>query len=243
MDMQDFSVKFNPHPRVVRVSLETGQSVFVVDDALDRPEHLVALADAVKDEFVQVPGNPFPGSQLLMDDEFSGKLDAFFRLHIRSLLDCRRSLHMFSRLSRVTLLPNELDARQRICHRDIAGVDPRHSISASVLYLFDDASLGGTVFFAPAGSSQETEKLVQDASTLDKHVFAKKYGWPASYMAHSNMYFKVIGRVPARRNRIIFYDGNIFHSSDIRHPEKLIAADSVGRLTINGFFNCTRRAV
>ena len=61
-------------------------------------------------------------------------------------------------------------------------------------------------------------------------------------MTQSNMYFKVIGRVPAKRNRIIFYDGNIFHSSDISQPEKLNASDNVGRLTINGFFTCTRRA-
>ena len=240
--MQDFSVKFNPRPQIVRVPLETGQSVFVVDNVLDHPEHLVALADAVKAEFVQVPGNAFPGCQLRMDDVFSDQLDAFFRLHIRGLLDSRRSLQMVSRLSRVTLPPSQLDARQRICHRDSAGVDPRHTISASVLYLFEDVSLGGTVFFAPAGNAQETEKLVHDASALDKDVFAKKYGWPASYMAHSNMYFKVIGRVPAKRNRIIFYDGNIFHSSDISQPEKLNAPDSVGRLTINGFFTCTRRA-
>lgn len=240
--MQDFTVKFNPKPQVVRVPLATGQSVYVVDDVLDSPERLVALAQAVQDQFVQVPGNAFPGYQLRMDDDFSAQLDAFFRLHIRGLLDSRRSLHMVSRLSRVTLPPSQLDARQRICHRDSAGLDPRNTISASVLYLFDDASLGGTVFFTPLGSHQETEKLVHDASALDKDVFAKKYGWPASYMVHSNMYFKVIGRVPAKRNRIVFYDGNIFHSSDIGQPEKLNAQDSVGRLTINGFFTCTRKA-
>ena len=241
--MQNFSVKFNPRPQVVRIPLETGQSVFVVDDVLDHPERLVALAHAVQTEFVQVPGNAFPGQQLRMDDAFSGQLDAFFRLHIRGLLDSRRSLQMFARLSRVTLAPDQLDARQRICHRDSAGVDPRNTISASVLYLFDDVSLGGTVFFAPRGNSYETETLVHDASALDSAQFAAKYGWPASYMTHSNMYFKVIGRVPAKPNRIIFYDGNIFHSSDISRPEKLNAPDGVGRLTINGFFTCTRKAV
>lgn len=240
--MQDFSVKFNSRPQVSRVPLESGQSVFVVDDVLDHPERLVALAQAVQAEFVQVPGNAFPGQQLRMDDAFSARLDAFFRLHIRSLLDSRRSLQMVSRLSRVTLRPNQLDARQRICHRDSAGVDPRNSISASVLYLFDDVSMGGTVFFAPRGTPQATEALVHDASVLDSEEFAAKYGWPASYMTQSNAYFKVIGRVPAKPNRIIFYDGNIFHSSDIGQPEKLNAPDNAGRLTINGFFTCTRKA-
>ena len=240
--MQDFSVTFNPRPQVTQVLLETGQPVFVVDDVLDHPERLVALARAVPDEFVQVPGNAFPGQQLMMDDAFSAQLDAFFRLHIRSRLNSRRSLHMISRLSRVTMPPNQLDGRQRICHRDSAGVDPRNSISASVLYLFEDVSLGGTVFFAPRGSPQETQTLVHDASALDAAQFGSKYGWRAGYMTQSNMYFKVIGRVPAKPNRIIFYDGNIFHSSDISHPEKLNAPDSVGRLTVNGFFTCTRKA-
>ena len=49
--MQDFSIKFNPNPQVVRVPLATGQSVFVVDDVLDHPERLLALAQAVKHEF------------------------------------------------------------------------------------------------------------------------------------------------------------------------------------------------
>lgn len=241
--MQDYTVKFNPHPKVVRLPLETGQSVYVVDDVLDHPERLVELAHAVQDEFTHVPGNAFPGYQLLMDGGFSAQLDAFFRLHIRGLLDSRRSITMFSRLSRVTTPPNLLDPRQRICHRDSAGVDPHHTISASVLYLFEDLSLGGTVFFAAIGTSQATEMLVHDASAMLAEEFVEKYGWDASYMTQSNAYFRVIGRVPARRNRLIFYDGNIFHSSDISQPEKLNAPGGVGRLTINGFFTCTRRAV
>ena len=57
-----------------------------MDDVFDSPERLVALAQAVQDQFVQVPGNAFPGYQLRMDDDFSAQLDAFFRLHIRGLL-------------------------------------------------------------------------------------------------------------------------------------------------------------
>ena len=41
---------------------------------------------------------------------------------------------------------------------------------------------------------------------------------------------------------MIFYDGSIFHSGDIPVPEKLSADPHHGRLTLNGFFTCMRKA-
>ena len=240
--MKQYAVSFNSRPQVVAVPLQNGQHVFVVDDALDQPERLVALAKDFGADFVHAPGSAFPGRQLLMPDEFSARLDDFFRVHIRSLLKGRRSLGMYSRLSRVVLAPQALDARQRICHRDSAGVDSKHSISASVLYLFNDPSLGGTVFFQPVGSEAAALALVQDASDLASAQFESKYHWPASYMTQPNTHFEVIGRVPAKWNRMIFYDGRLFHSSDIACPEKLDDPSGMGRLTVNGFFTCTRPA-
>ena len=240
--MRDYTVKFNPQPQIQRIQLDNGKSVFVIDDVLDQPERIVQLAHDVASEFVVAPGSAFPGCQLLMSNDFSSQLDDFFRVHVRKALGGRRSLHMYARMSRVTLDPSLLDGKQRICHRDSAGVDASNTIAASVLYLFEDLSLGGTVFFEPLGSAQDTEQLVCAASELQPQEFEMKYGWSASYMTQTNAYFKVIGRAPAKQNRIIFYDGNIFHSSDISHPEKLNAPSGLGRLTINGFFTCTRQA-
>ena len=240
--MKNYSVNFNANPDVGVFQLQNKQLVFVVDNAIDHPEKLVELAQEYRDDFVYAPGSAFPGRQLLMPDNFSAKLDDFFRLHIRSLLKSRRSIHMYSRLSCVTLAAQTLDARQRICHRDSAGVNPGHTISASVLYLFEDASLGGTVFFQPVSSDAVTEGLANDAGVMAPMQFESTYYWPASYMTQSNAYFQVVGRVPAKWNRMIFYDGSIFHSSDITEPGKLDAAAGVGRLTVNGFFTCTRRA-
>ncbi|OYU44106.1 MAG: hypothetical protein CFE44_14725, partial [Burkholderiales bacterium PBB4] len=133
-------------------------------------------------------------------------------------------------------------ARQRRCHRETAGVAPGTTVGAAVLYLCLDPGGGGTVFFSPVGSAEETEILVNDASELSPDVFGQKYHWEPHYMTQSNDYFKVIGRIPARWNRIIFYDGGIFHSSDITSPEKLDLPGELGRLTINGFFTCTLKA-
>ena len=240
--MENYAVSFNPRPRVETIQLESGERVFIVDDVLDHPERIVQLARDFGNDFIHAEGSPYPGRQLLMPDDFSARMDEFFRLHIRALLKSRRSLKMYSRLSRVDLPPHMLDARQRICHRDSAGVDPLHTISASVLYLFGSPALGGTVFFQPVGSESATELLVADASSLSSAEFGQRYDWPASYMTQSNAHFRVIGRVPAKWNRAIFYDGRIFHSSDIEHPEMLDDPEGVGRLTVNAFFTCTRPA-
>lgn len=235
-------VQLNPAPNIRIIRLLNGQSVFVVDNFVDQPERLTALAQEVRSEFVYAEGSAFPGLQLLMPPEFSGRLDEFFRAHIRSLVNGRRSVTMYSRLSRVNRAPALLDARQRICHRDNAEVHSSHLICASVLYLFKDPTLGGTVFFQPRLSAIETEQIVHDASDLEPAAFESRYDWPSAYMTQSNRYFEVIGRVPSLWNRAIFYEGSIFHSSDIQHPEKLNEPGGLGRLTINGFFTCTRRA-
>jgi hypothetical protein len=240
--MKNYAVSFSTQPRVEAMQLDNGQRVFIVDDVLDHPERIVQLARDFGNDFVHAEGSPYPGRQLLMPDDFSARMDEFFRLHLRALLKSRRSLAMYSRLSRVTLPAGMLDARQRICHRDSAGVDPLHTISASVLYLFENPTLGGTVFFQPLGSETATESLVMDASSLSSAEFGQRYDWPASYMTRSNAHFRVIGRVPAKWNRVIFYDGRIFHSSDIEHPEKLDDPAGMGRLTVNAFFTCTRPA-
>jgi hypothetical protein len=46
----------------------------------------------------------------------------------------------------------------------------------------------------------------------------------------------------AKWNRLIFYDGAMLHSGDIRRPEKLSADPRAGRLTLNGFFTSRRHA-
>lgn len=162
--------------------------------------------------------------------------------HIRGRLNGRRTLRMNCRLSMVTLAPAALQARQWICHRDSQGVEPGQCIAASVLYLFKDGALGGTSFYAPRKSPGETARLIHDSSTVGNEAFAKKCSMAPGYFSGSNDFFEHIGAVPARWNRMIFYDGSIFHSGDIPFPEKLSADPRRGRLTLNGFFTCTRKA-
>ncbi len=233
---------FNPRPTVRQIALGDGRACFVVDDALVNPEALVQFAQEHRNEFRLAPFNAYPGVELPMPVEFSARLDEFFMRHLRGLLNGRRTLRMNSRLSMVTLAPGELQARQWICHRDSQDVPPDQCIAASVLYLFKDSALGGTSFYAPRQSAFDIDLLVHDASTLANDAFAEKYAISPGYFSGGNDYFACVGSVPAQWNRMIFYDGSLFHSGDILAPERMCADPLAGRLTLNGFFTCSRKA-
>jgi hypothetical protein len=233
---------FNPRPSIQALMLGHGRTCFVVDDALVNPDQVVRFALDHRDEFRPAPFNAYPGIEMPMPAEISARLDEFFMRHIRGRLHARRTRRMNCRLSMVTLAPEQLQARQWICHRDSQRVEPGQCIAASVLYLFKDSGLGGTSFYAPRKAQDETARLIHDSSTAGNDAFARKYAIAPGYFSGSNDYFERIGSVPAQWTRMIFYDGGIFHSGDILAPERLSADPLEGRLTLNGFFTCTRKA-
>lgn len=235
------ALRINPAARRDTVQLANGARVYVVDDFVQDPEALVALAQASADQFQALAGQPYPGPQLGLPDGMAAELDGFFREQLREPLRLGAPLGMFGRFSRVVQEPATLDARQRVCHRDDSGLDASEMMSACVHYLFKDEQLGGTVFFRSLMSEADTARFRHDASTLDASAFGDKYGIAPGYMTESNRYFEVIGRVPAKWNRAIFYDGGIFHSGDIRWAAGKAAYQAgLGRLTVNAFFKSRR---
>ena len=239
--MIDTAALFNPRPRVERLQFSNGQTCLVVDDALLRPERLRQYAVEHRADFVHAGFNAYPGVEFPMPADISAQLDEFFLRHIRSMLGGRRTLKMNCRMAMVTTAPDQLQARQWICHRDSAWIDPRHTIAASVLYLFENPVLGGTNFYAPKIPPREVDLLVHDSSTMSNEAFSAKRGMTPGYMSGSNQYFERIGHVPAKWNRMIFYDGRIFHCSEVGSPLALTSDPISGRLTLNGFFTCTRK--
>jgi Tryptophan halogenase/Family of unknown function (DUF6445) len=229
-------LRLNPEPRIQAVPLSDGQVVFVIDDFLGNADELVGLVAAAAPHFQVQAGHPYPGPQLPLPEALNVQLDAYFQQHCRALLGAGQPAGMYARFSRVTQDAATLDPRQRICHRDDSGLEPGHAISALVHYLFRDEQLGGTVFFRPLMPEAETRQFRHDANTLDGAAFEARYGIPAGYMTQSNRYFEVIGRVPARWNRAVFYDGGIFHSGDIQWSPTAGYGAGMGRLTLNGFF-------
>jgi hypothetical protein len=231
---------FNPRPTISAVPLVGGQSCIVVDDALVDPHALVAWCG--RQSFQPPAGYPYPGLVLPAPAADAQRVSEFFALHARGRLGARRTLDVSVRLSLVTTPPGQLEPRQWQCHRDRVAQDGELLYAASVLYLFEDPALGGTSFYVPRQSPQETDRLVADSQSMDAAAFGARYGLQAGYMAGSNAYFERVAEIPAAWNRMIFYDGGIFHSGDVGAPDRLSADPARGRLTLNGFFTCRRNA-
>lgn len=232
---------FRSDPKIEIIAIDGQHCCYVIDDALREPERWVEYAAKLAHEFRVEGFNAYPGPELRMPEGVSQRLDEFFMLHVRKLLGARRTLRMYSRLAMATAAPAALEPRQWICHRDRMGVPPEQCVAASVLYLFKDAALGGTSFFKPLRPANEIDLLIHESGTLSRDDFIRKYALSAGY-PQTNAYFEKICTVPARWNRIIFYDGSLFHCSDITLPERLSDDPAHGRLTLNGFFTCSRIA-
>jgi hypothetical protein len=237
------SSMFNPKAELKRVRFGDQQTCFVVDDALVDPDQLVNFCVSRRHEFQPIPGNAYPGICLAAPEAVVRHVNALFVQHMRRMFDARRLVSFHSRLSIVSLPPSELRPYQWLCHRDGALLNPRQSIQAAVLYLFKDEELGGTSFYEPTHSLQETIILFDDARKMTSDAFVARYGIEPGYMCESNQYFNCVGTVPARWNRLIFYDGSLLHSGHIAAPEKLHADPLKGRLTLNNFFTSRRNLV
>lgn len=236
-------LNINPAAVFETLTLDDGSRVLVVDDFVRDPDALVALAQvqAGAGRFKPVPGHPYPGPQLDLPEPMAAELAEFFEAQVRGALRAGEPLGMSSRFSRVMQDPATLDPRQRLCHRDGSGLQANETIVASVHYLFRDARLGGTVFFRSLMSDADTAQFLRDAGTLDGSAFTERYGIAPGYMTASNRYFEVIGRLPARWNRAVFYDGGVFHSGDIQWAHRDAYLQDPGRLTLNAFFKRRRR--
>jgi len=242
MQTLDRAVVFNPRPQIERVRLHNGKSCFVIDDALIDPDALVQFAVTHREKFSPVDYSAYPGRSLEMPALVAARFNDFFVAHLRREFDARRTLRARCRLSMVTLPPHMLRPFQSICHTDGQHIDAGQSIQASVLYLFKDESLGGTSFYEPARPLSEMIELFRDSQQLSAPAFTQKYGIKQEYITTSNDWFTQVGRVAAKWNRVVFYEGSILHSGDIFAPERLSDDPLSGRLTLNGFFTSRRNA-
>lgn len=232
---------FNPAARVSTVALSPGEFCFVVDEALANPEGLGGWAATQR--FEPAEGFPYPGVLLDAPPAVSAMVADYFARYVRSRLGGRRTLSTTVRLSLVTLAPQQLRPVQWQCHRDRLGPVPDDlRLAAMVAYLFRDSELGGTSFYRSLLTDEETERMIEDAGRMSAGEFSKRYGLEPGYLTGSNRYFERLAQIPAAWNRMLFYNGDLFHSGDIAAPTRLSGDPSVGRLTLNGFFTCRRAA-
>jgi len=232
---------FNPAPRISVIQITNGQVCVVVDDVLSDPEALISWAAA--QTFEPPRDYPYPGLVLAAPAAVAQLVGEHFAEYARSRLKGRRTLAVTVRLSMVTVPPAELDPVQWQCHRDRVAAEPDQVIfAAMVLYLFRNPALGGTSFYRPRLPSDQTDRMIADSQMMTADEFTARYGLHSGYMSGGNPYFEHITSVPAAWNRMIYYDGGLFHSADIGAASQLSRDPRAGRLTLNGFFTCRRVA-
>ena len=235
--LNDAGQFFNSSPRVSAVPIAHGEFCLVVDQALANPEGLVGWA--ATQPFGPAGGFAYPGVIVDAPPAVSVMIGDYFAEHVRGRLGGRRTLSTAVRLSLVTLPPQQLRPVQWQCHRDRQGSAPNDLLlAAMVTYLFRDPGLGGTSFYRSRLSEAETERMINDAGRMQAAEFSARYGLEAGYLTGSNRYFERLARIPAAWNRMLFYNGGLFHSGDITAPARLSADPRTGRLTLNGFFAC-----
>jgi hypothetical protein len=231
---------FNPCATVQVAQFDDRHFCLVVDDALLEPDKLLQFAVDRFAKFNSIDFSYYPGNYLMAPTEVTEQLSEFFQFNARRRFDARRCLGTVCRYSIATAHPESLVPLQWLCHRDDVGLDSKLSMQASVLYLFRDPLLGGTGFYSPTRGVAATGELFADARLAAPADFALKYGLSAGYVHEGNAWFRRIGGIAAKWNRLIIYDGGMLHASDIAHPNLLSADPRVGRLTLNGFFTCRR---
>ena len=162
------------------------------------------------------------------------KLSRHFPFH-------RTGIELQACLSNVTLAPEKLSRLQRLCHID-RRAGPTRRTYAGVIYLFRNPDLGGTAFYRWKRPEviTEAERLFQedpDAAMAYLDQASEIFREPPQYMTTTNDLAELLTVVPAKFNRLVFYDGEAPHSGHITHPELLSDDLSKGRLTFNFFAN------
>ncbi|MDE2251289.1 MAG: hypothetical protein KGL25_07775 [Gammaproteobacteria bacterium] len=229
---------FNPTPLIRVVPVGPGRVCVVIDNALGDPSGLVEWAAG--QNFSPPRGYPYPGVVLDAPEELARHVGECFARHARSRLGARRTVAQSIRFSLVTTPPEMLAPIQWQCHRDRLAADPKRVLyAASVLYLFRDPALGGTTFYLPKLPAEKIDRMIEDSDQLAAGEFSARYGLSAGYMRGSNAYFDKVARIGAAWNRMICYDGEQFHSADVG-AAALDASPRSGRLTLNGFYTCSR---
>lgn len=233
-------LRFNLQPRFSTVPIGGDRFCIVLDGVLADPDAWIEYAAAQRARFVDSDANAYPGPELPLPPAALESLDGYFAQHARRDLGGRRTLRRHGRLSIATRMPAQLLPRQWLCHVDRIDAVPGEMIAASVLYLFHDEALGGTAFYRPRKPPAEIVALVQASARMPVEEFRTWSGLAPGYMTASGDWFERVASVPARFNRLIFYPGSIFHSADIGAPERLSPDPRNGRLTLNGFYVCSR---
>lgn len=234
------TLRLNADARIRQEEISENQHCIIVDDCLQNAQELIEFAAQNADQF-SAAKSYYPGLFADMGEDAMAEVYRFIRSRMTKHFPfLRHKLKLSSFLSMTTLQPDELSAAQRLCHVDPA-LDSERRPYAAVLYLFDNAELGGTSFFRYRKAFErlkeveEIERKNPDKAQAYLLEHFPTFVEPACYMTESNEVAELLCTIPARFNRMIFYSGEIPHSAAITAPELLSKDFRQGRLTLNLF--------
>ena len=183
-------LEINPSPAITVHPITDNDACVVVDNFLRDPEGLVDFAvehaAAFEPQQIGYPGVLYDVPRSAMDD-----IQRFIRSRMsRQFEFFKGDIRTSTYLSMATRQPDELAPLQRLPHSD-----PRVSLErnnyAALVYLFNDAGLGGTGFYRwtnreliEQATAMEMEQAGSSASFLEEHL--GMYRQPPQYMAGSN---------------------------------------------------------
>ncbi len=233
------TVRLNPDLEVNRLSISGDDFCVVIDEFLADPHALIDYACDKAAEFY-VPEKSYPGLNLVLDERIVADFHRFVRTRMsRQFSFLRGNATLTTGLSMMTFRPRELSIWQRLCHTDIRDVRGRRKY-ASLVYLYDNADLGGTAFYRWKRPDIVRQALALDAKDnavaadfLAEH--SETFRRPPCYLTDSNDLAERLLVVAPRFNRMVFYSGEIPHSAHITSPELLTTDFRAGRLTLNSF--------
>jgi hypothetical protein len=233
-------IRINTNAKIRRQAIAGDQYCVIVDDFLHNPHEIVEFAAGHAGEFSMPERGNYPGPLLRVEGDAMTDIYRFIRSKMTKHFPfLRGNMRLWTFLSMATIQADKLSHRQRICHTDPTSAADRRCYAALV-YLFENADLGGTGFYR-----WKESELVLKAKALEREdpgkslVFLQEhfptYRKSARYMTGSNEIAELLCTIPARFNRLIFYSGTMPHSAAITAPELLSEDFRKGRLTLNVF--------
>ena len=238
--MSSFAI--NPNASITRIDIEVGRFFcVVVDDFLLDPAGVIDHAKKHAGKF-KLQERGYPGTQMVPEESTLRDIQGFVRNKLsREMNFCRTGTKLMAVFSMITLLPEELNWAQRMCHTD-PNMRAGYIDVAGLVYLFKDPQLGGTGFYR-FRNPQMIEHAIGIAETdmagalayLQEHL--PMYCEPSRYLTDSCEAAELILTVPPRFNRAIFFGGHIPHNASISMPELLANDINRGRLTLNFYIS------
>ena len=138
--------ELNSNPKISRLEIVDDEFCLVIDDFLIDPRGAVEFAGTYAEKF-ELQDRGYPGMLMNVDDGELAHVYGFIRKTLsREMRFFRGGIKPSTFFSIVTLPPEELNWAQRVCHTD-PQAEPGRANFAGLVYLFNNAELGGTGFY------------------------------------------------------------------------------------------------